>query len=70
MWSSQFVRAWLETMGVLALSSGESELAPLGHGLLFDTTCPHLCEPCVPDVVLRQIICQASPRAQDRAANV
>ena len=27
MWSGQFVKAWSETMGVLALSSGESELA-------------------------------------------
>ena len=27
MWSSQFVKAWSKTMGVLALSSGESELA-------------------------------------------
>ena len=27
MWSGQFVKAWSKTMGVLALSSGESELA-------------------------------------------
>ena len=27
MWSGQFVRAWSKTMGVLALSSGDSELA-------------------------------------------
>ena len=27
MWSDQFVKAWSKTMGVLALSSGESELA-------------------------------------------
>ena len=27
MWSSQFVKAWSETVGVLALSNGESELA-------------------------------------------
>ena len=26
MWSGQFVKAWSKTMGVLALSSGESEL--------------------------------------------
>ena len=26
-WSGQFVKAWSKTMGVLALSSGESELA-------------------------------------------
>ena len=25
MWSGQFVKAWSKTMGVLALSSGESE---------------------------------------------
>ena len=27
MWSGQFVKAWSKTMGVLAMSSGESELA-------------------------------------------
>ena len=27
MWSGQFVKTWSKTMGVLALSSGESELA-------------------------------------------
>ena len=27
MWSGQFAKAWLKTMGVLSLSSGESELA-------------------------------------------
>ena len=27
MWSGQFVKAWSKTMGVLTLSSGESELA-------------------------------------------
>ena len=27
MWSGEFVKAWSKTMGVLALSSGESELA-------------------------------------------
>ena len=27
MWSGQFVKAWSKTMGVVALSSGESELA-------------------------------------------
>ena len=27
MWSGQLVKAWSKTMGVLALSSGESELA-------------------------------------------
>ena len=27
MWSGQFVKVWSKTMGVLALSSGESELA-------------------------------------------
>ena len=27
MWSGQFVTAWSKTTGVLALSSGESELA-------------------------------------------
>ena len=27
MWSGQFLKAWSKTMGVLALSSGESELA-------------------------------------------
>ena len=27
LWSGQFVKAWSKTMGVLALSSGESELA-------------------------------------------
>ena len=27
MWSGQFVKAWSKTMGILALSSGESELA-------------------------------------------
>ena len=27
MWSGQYVKAWSKTMGVLALSSGESELA-------------------------------------------
>ena len=27
MWSGQFVKAWSKTMGLLALSSGESELA-------------------------------------------
>ena len=32
MWSGQFVKAWSETMGVLALSSGESELAAVSEG--------------------------------------
>ena len=27
MWSGQFVEVWSNTMGILALSSGESELA-------------------------------------------
>ena len=40
MWSGQFVKAWSKTMGVLVLSSGESELAAVvraateGMGLL------------------------------------
>ena len=29
MWSGQFVKVWSKTMGVLALSSGESELAAI-----------------------------------------
>ena len=45
-------------------------LAPLGHEELFDVTAPNLCEPSISDVVLRQIICQAGPPAQNRAANV
>ena len=32
MWSGQFVKAWSKTMGVLALSSGESELAAVVRG--------------------------------------
>ena len=32
MWSGQFVKAWSKTVGVLALSSGESELAAVGEG--------------------------------------
>ena len=31
MWSGQFVKAWSKTMGVLALSSGDSELAAVGR---------------------------------------
>ena len=33
MWSGQFVNAWSKTMAVLALSSGESELAVVGRQL-------------------------------------
>ena len=40
------------------------KLAPLGHGPLFEITSRNLCEPSFSDVVLRQIICQASPLAQ------
>ena len=29
MWSGQFVKAWSKTMGLLALSSGESELTAI-----------------------------------------
>ena len=46
------------------------KLAPVGHDPLFDITAPNLCEPSISDVVLRQIIYEASLPAQNRAANV
>ena len=46
------------------------KFAPPRREQLFDITAPNLCEPSISDVVLRQIICQASPPAQNRAANV
>ena len=46
------------------------KLAPLGHEQVFDVTAPNLCEPYVSDVVLQQIVCEASTPAQIREANV
>ena len=46
------------------------KLAPPGHEYLFDPTAPGLCDPSIPDDVLRQVICQASRLAQNRAAFV
>ena len=39
MWRGQFVKAWSKTMGVLALSSGESELAALVRGMGLQSIC-------------------------------
>ena len=46
------------------------KLAPPEHEQLFDLAARDLCEPSIPDDVLRQIICQASHLAQNRTANV
>ena len=46
------------------------KLAPPGHDQMFATTAPRVCEPHISDDELRQVICQASPLAQNRTANV
>ena len=43
------------------------KLAPRGHEHL---TAPGLCDPSIPDDVLRQVICRASHLAQNRTAYV
>ena len=57
--------------GVQCLSNGAPiKLAPPGHDQMFATTAPRVCEPHISDDELRQVICQASPLAQNRTANV
>ena len=46
------------------------KLAPPGHDQMFAITAPRVCEPHISDDELRQVICQASPLAQNRTANV
>ena len=45
-------------------------LAPLGHEQLFNVIAPNLCEPFFSDVVLQQIVNEASTPAQDCTAHV
>ena len=46
------------------------KLAPPGHDQMFATTATRVCEPHISDDELRQVICQLSPLAQNRTANV
>ena len=46
------------------------KLAPPEHELLFDVTALNLCEPNISDVVLQQIVSEASTLAQVREVNV
>ena len=58
------------TIADMELENRCSSLLSLGHEQVFDVTAPNLCEPYVSDVVLQQIVCEASTPAQIREANV
>ena len=45
-------------------------LAPFGHEQLFNVIAPNLREPHISDVVLQQIVTEASTQAQDGTAHV
>ena len=63
-----------QILSILICRNGEGKpvfkLAPPGNEQLFDLAAPGLCDPSIPDHVLRQVICQASHLAQNLTANV